>query len=121
MTNNQGGHDTQTFTVEVKTLEEMDAMFNEIWRKMFQDLIAGNKETALERFSSEVINQYEAILEVLLPFMNEIAANYTNLERITIDAETADYITRRVEDGGVDIFFITFVKDKDGNWKLYSM
>lgn len=121
VSNDVGGTDTQSFAIDVKTLEEMDALFNAIWNGMFQDLIDGNKEAAMQRLTGEGQQKYSPIFDILLPHMEEIAANYTGLVRMSVNPEIAEYITQRINGDGAKVFIISFVRDFEGDWKLNEM
>lgn len=119
--NAMGYSDTQSYSIRVMSLAAMDRMFSDLLEGMFDELSKSDVFAAMEYFTSEAQTNYGPIFEQLLDQIDEVAANYTNPERISINEETAEYVVRRVGGNGDRVFVITFMKDEDGEWKINSM
>ena len=119
--NAMGYSDTQSFSIRVMSLAAMDRMFSDLLEGMFNELSKSDLFSAMEYFTIEGQANYGPIFEPLLDQIDEVAANYTNPERISINDEMAEYVVRRVGGNGDRVFIITFMKDEDGKWKINSM
>ena len=119
--NEQGNTTNQSYTVIIKTLEEMDVMFNQMWDGMFADLIAGRKNVAMQSLTGEAQRKYGPVFDALLPYVGEIAENYSELVRLSINPDIAEYMVRRTGGDGMKIFIVSFLRDFEGNWKLNGM
>jgi hypothetical protein len=120
-TNAAGQTDTQSFEVEVHSLEDMDQMFNEIVHGGFSSLISGDISNTKLFLSVEAQSRYLPVLNELKPFMLEIVASMGALERMNITATSAEYLIPRTGEGDSRLFIVTFIRDAEGNWKLNSL
>jgi len=119
--NDKGHSDSQNYMVVVRTLEEMDQIFKGMMDELFQDLIQGNRTDALQHLTGEAKGRLGPAFDALLPYMDEVAANYTEVVRISVTPEMAEYVVRRTGDAGTRVFMVNFMRDFDGNWKLNDM
>jgi hypothetical protein len=119
--NAMGYSDTQSFSIRVMSLAAMDRMFSDLLEGMFNELSKSDLFSAMEYFTLDAQTNYGPIFEQLLDQIEEVAANYTNPERISINEEMAEYVVRRVGGNGDRVFIITFMKDENGEWKINSM
>jgi hypothetical protein len=119
--NAMGYSDTQSFSIRVKPIAEMDRMFSDLLEGMFNELSDSDISSAMEYFTMEAQTNYGPIFEPLMDRIDEVAANYTNPERVSINEDMAEYVVRRVGGNGDRVFIITFVKDEEGEWKINSM
>jgi hypothetical protein len=116
-----GRTDSQRFDLQVRSLEEMDQIFNGVLQNVFNNLIAGDINNARLFLTGEAQVKYLPILNELLPFMEEITGNLGSLERMSINNQSAEYIIIRTLNGETRLFIVTFVPDTEGNWRLNSL
>jgi hypothetical protein len=50
-----------------------------------------------------------------------VVASYSALQNVSVTSSTGEYAVNRVIDGVDQIFFIYFLRDPDGVWRLDSM
>jgi hypothetical protein len=112
---------SQRFEIVVRSLEEMDRIFNEMIENIFASLAAGDIDNARLLLSGEAQAKYLPILNELLPYVQEITANLGSMERMSIDTNSAEYIIPRTVNGERRLFIVTFVRDPEGNWRLNSL
>jgi len=112
---------THSMVVESRDTTQMDQMFRSIWSGLNAALVAGDKTTALRYFSGKAQQKYGPVFDVLLPFMSEIVASYSTLARSSITADLGTYAVVRVDNGVRRIYFIYFMRDPDGVWRIDEM
>jgi hypothetical protein len=112
---------SQRFEIVVRSLEEMDRIFNEMIENIFASLAVGDIDNARLLLSGEAQAKYLPILNELLPYVQEITANLGSMERMSIDTNSAEYIIPRTVNGERRLFIVTFVRDPEGNWRLNSL
>jgi hypothetical protein len=99
----------------------MDAMFTTMWNGMNSALVAGDKEMALGYLTPSAQEKYGPVFEVLLPYMPEIVASYSSLQRVSLSSSVGEYAITRTIDGRNRVFLIYFIKEFDGVWRLAAM
>ena len=112
---------THNLVVESRDTAQMDQMFRSIWSGLNTALVAGDKTTAMRYFAAKAQQKYGPVFDVLLPFMSEIVASYSTLARSSIDADMSAYAVVRVDNGVRRIYFIYFMRDPDGVWRIDEM
>ena len=117
----EGRTGSQAFELWVRSSQEMDLVFNGVIQNAFDNLVAGDIESAKTFLSGEAQANYLPVLNALLPNMEEIVANLGEMERVSIDNTSAEYIIPRTLNGETRLFIVTFVPDPEGNWRLNSL
>ena len=116
---------SDTIAVTVSNTSDMDSMLKSKWNGMKSALIIQDIETALSFFRSVPRKKFREIFNAIPPErLAEIATAMRGVELIYIKEDVAKYgIQReRVVNGTIyDVtYFIYFMKDIDGIWKLES-
>jgi DNA-binding beta-propeller fold protein YncE len=90
----------------------------ETWNEMKEALKDGDIEAALTHFSVGSKERYREIFTLLENELPRIAEEMEDIQRIYIRGDVAKYRIRRLE-GGIQItYYIYFIKDEEGNWKI---
>ena len=84
-------------------------------------LIAGDKARALSYLNVQAKTKYGPVFDALIPQMSNIVTSYSPLQRVDISENIGEYAVNRTIDGVDRIFFIYFLLDADGVWRLDSM
>jgi len=84
-------------------------------------LLAGDKATALSFLSVNARQKYEAVFDRLLPYMPEIIASYSPLQRVSLSGDIGEYAIMRVIDGQLHLFLLYFIQDSHEVWRLEAM
>lgn len=111
----------QTVLVSVQDGAQMDRMFETIFASMNAALIAGKKEQAMIYLNQQGQRKYGPVFDLLMPQMRSIVASYSPLQRLSVSETIGEYAVNRMIDGVNRIFFIYFLLDADGVWRLDSM
>lgn len=107
--------------VVVQDAEQLDALFQGIWGDMTTALVNGNKPAAMNKLDYTAQQNYGSAFDVLLPQMRQIVSTFSPLLRSSISASTSEYAVIRPLPVGGNLFFIYFIKDQNGVWRLDSM
>lgn len=117
----QGNIDLAEVPVVVKDPAEIDMQLQSIWDGMNAALVAQNKPQALTYLNRSARLKYEPVFHALLPHFPFIVSSYSALQNVFVSSSMGEYAVNRVIDGVDQIFFIYFLRDSDGVWRLDSM
>jgi len=120
ITDNQGNACTETTLVHVLLGEEIDALLRSKWEGMKAALSQGDVDNALNYFVKDSREEYRDIFELLASQLSSLTSAMREINMVEITGNMAEYYIKRFQ-RGVDIsYFIYFMKDGDGIWKISS-
>ena len=120
VTDNQGNVYTETTIVNVLSREEMDALLRSKWEGMKEALKQGNISSALNYFVTDSREEYQEIFELLASQLPSLISAMTEINMVEITGNMAEYYIMRFQKG-VDIsYFIYFMRDENGIWRISS-
>ncbi len=121
-TGTDGNTYQDTVPVTVLSRSQMDAMLKAKWEGMKAKLASQDVEAALGCFISDSQSKFRTTFTVLHDSLPSLASNMQNIELIYIKEFVTKYRIRRqqVIDGQNEIitYYIYFVKDRNGLWKI---
>jgi len=120
VTDNQGNVYTETTIVNVLSREEMDALLRSKWEGMKGALSQGDIESAASYFDESAKSGYKEHFTVLAPMLSEIVQDLNDIQLIGMMTNAIEYDIRTIREGTEHSFYLLFVKDKDGLWKIRS-
>jgi len=115
---------TYTATVLVNVLDaaSMDDLFKRIWNGMKTSLQTGDTAGALNYFIPGSRDKYSAAFSALQSAVPQIANDMKDIEQVYVSNNVTKYRIKRdqVIDGQYKTvsYYIYFVRDQDGQWKL---
>ncbi len=112
---------TQNLTVVVNDPIRMDAKFQAIWDGMNNAVVAGDKATALGYLSVSAQAKYGEVFDALQANYQQIVASFSQPMRMDVSSNLGEYAIRRTINGVNTIFFVYYLRDVTGVWKLDSM
>jgi hypothetical protein len=122
-TDNQGNTFSDTIAVTVLSKTEIDTMLKGKWDKMKNYLAKQDIVKALNYYLEESKQLYEDIYTAFYDQLPQIAQEMQDIQLIYVKNNTAKYRLRENEFYGGKIetitYYIYFVVDKDGLWKIY--
>jgi hypothetical protein len=121
ITNTLNAAYSATYAVQVLDPAAMDAKCNAIFSQMNTALLNGDVERALQYVSKASRDTYSPVFQELLPSFSGIIESYSPLQRSSVTATYGEYAINRTIDGVDRIFFIYFLQDEDGVWRIDSM
>lgn len=122
MTNENGVELAKSVTIRVDA-DPQDRPFMEIWNGFKGALQVGNKAAALEYVAFGSRDRYDRVFNDLMPAMAEVFASIYGMRRTSLDENVAEFFVNQIEDGtNLELgFFIYFVKDGDGIWRISTL
>jgi pyruvate dehydrogenase complex dehydrogenase (E1) component len=110
----------ETTVVHVHSSEEMDALLKSKWEGMKGALVQGNVEGAISYFDDFSKAGYKEHFTVLSPIVSQIVQELNDIQLIRMMKNAIEYDIRTTRNGKEYSFYLLFVRDKDGLWKIRS-
>lgn len=104
--------------VTVMNRTQVDGLLQQKWAEMKSALSNGNAMIAANSFSAATKEKYQTIFSGISGSLSSMAAEMRPIELISVGARTALYRIKRAEDGNDMTYFIYFLQDEDGLWKI---
>ena len=122
VTDDNGTVVTKAVTIKVEP-DPLDKPFMAIWDSFKSALVVGNKAAALEYMAVGSRDRYDRAFTDLLPSMAEVFGSIYGMRRTSLDENIAEYFVNQIEDGtNRELgFFIYFVKEGDGKWRIATL
>ena len=117
-TDNLGNVYEGSTVVNVLSDTEMDTLLRAKWNGMKLALGQGDIEKALIYIASGSKAMYHFNLELMASLLSIIAQDMGNITLIDIGDNVAEYEMTATQDGQTFSFYVEFVRDTDGIWRL---
>lgn len=112
---------TDTVTVVALNKEEFDAMLKAKWDGMNAALAQNDIDSAVSYFDDFSKDSYRAIFNAITSQQRlQITQEFSDIQFIRIMENSAEYDIRTIKDGREYSFYLLFVRDEDGIWKIRS-
>ena len=111
----------QTVTIVVQDPAQVDQLLQQTWAGFTAALATRDKTQAQQYLNTQAQGRYGPVFDALLPQMPQIVASYSAPQTGLISDALGEYAINRMVSGVNRIFFIYFVKDVDGIWRIDSM
>ena len=118
ITDTQGNTYTETTIVNVLSREEMDAVLKGKWEGMKEALMIRDIEGAVRFFEDKSQETYRQQFNALKPIANLIASEMGQIYFVKMTDNSAEYEIIRTREGVTYSFYLLFVRDKNGLWKI---
>lgn len=118
VTDTAGNTYSETTVVNVQSRVEMDALLKGKWAGVKSELAAGNVKKALRYISERAQKMYQYNYELMSIHLPEIANDMGQVTLVNIIGDTAEYDLTATQEGRATSFFVQFVRDSDGIWRL---
>jgi len=120
VTDSQNNTYAETTIAHVLSREAMDALLRAKWEGMKGALNQGNINEALNYFVTDSREEYREIFELLAPQLPALVSAMREINLVEIKGNMAEYYIKRFQ-RGVDIsYFIYFMRDENGVWRISS-
>lgn len=118
VTDLQGQIRRATALVQVYDLTSFDALLKQKWGAMKAALQTGDIETALRSVALGARDRYRQSLANLTVPLSQVDLVLTDISLVRVGDNQAEYQMLRVDAGTTLSYFVLFVKDADGVWRL---
>ncbi len=98
--------------------DEMDTLFNEKWKGLKVNLERGDIEKALEYIVSGSRDMHRYNFELMASILPVVAEDLGNISMVKIEDDAAEYEIKSECSGHTLSFYVKFVKDTDGAWRI---
>jgi len=116
----QGNTYSDTIAITVTARTEIDTLLKGKWEGMKGALGQGNISGALDYFVNDSKEQYGEIFQVLAPQLPSLVSGMREITLVEITGNTAEYYIKRFQRGRDISYFIYFVRDEKGIWRISS-
>ncbi len=116
--NPEGGTCSDTVAVLAQDREEFDAKLRAKWEGMKAGLRFGNIESAVEFIEKSKKEIYDYNFNLLKDHLTEIEAGMDDLTLVKAQDGIAEYVMKGEQGGQQYSFYVMFVKDSDGIWRI---
>jgi hypothetical protein len=120
VTDSQGNIYSETTLVNVLSREEIDALLRAKWEGMKGALSQANIEGAISYFDDFSKAGYKEHFTVLSPILSQIVQELNDIQLIGMMKNAIEYDIRTIRNGKEYSFYLLFVRDNDGLWKIRS-
>ncbi len=117
----QGMLITHDFVFVAIDKSEVDQLLRRNWSAMLDELSGGDVEGALAYFSDKSRDRYRDAFETLAYKMPQIVSGFSSLQSSNLGSEYAEYGVNRIINGENHLFFVYYLKDGQGIWRIQSM
>jgi sulfur relay (sulfurtransferase) complex TusBCD TusD component (DsrE family) len=121
ITDSSGNTYTQTVRLLAQDKALLDQTLKAIWGDFSNALASGDKWTAMGYFGIGAKAKYGPVLDVLAGHMSEMVSNWSPPRTGRVARDIAEYSIGRVISGVKRLYFVYFVSDSYGIWRLDSM
>lgn len=101
--------------------EAMEARLKTIWHRFGQALASGDKSEAMGLLTQPAKMKFASVFDALLGQMPEIVQSLSPLQKVSLSPRMGEYAVARSADGESRVFFVQFMLDTDGLWRLEDM
>ncbi|MCF6147082.1 MAG: hypothetical protein E3K37_00310 [Candidatus Kuenenia sp.] len=118
VTDNQGNLYTDTVAITILSLNEMDAYFKEKWEGLITYFINNDVEGALALFDDRFCEVYREQFTDLSSVLNTIGNELGYIRFVDIGDNRDEYEIIVTREEITYSYYLLFVKDQDGLWKI---
>jgi sugar lactone lactonase YvrE len=109
-----------TIAIHVLSETELDALLRSKWEGMKWALSQGKIGDALKHITKASRDKYGEIFELLAPQLPTLVSAMRGISLVGITENVAEYYIKRFQRGTDISYFIYFVVDEDGIWRIDS-
>jgi len=115
------GGSPQSFVITVTSIASMDTMLQALWRNITGALAAGDIEGALVYFAPGMRDSYRQVLNDIAPALPAMFAAFPPITPTAMIDGDAEYFVAVTRNGRKFGYFLYFMRDGDGIWRLHSL
>lgn len=119
VTDDQGNNYSDTIAITVLNKTEIDTLLKGKWEGMKGALANKDIDKALSYFIENSKDMYRYNFELMKDFLPIMVQDMGNIVILRVEDRLAEYEMRAVQNGIEYAFYIKFIKDFDGLWKVY--
>jgi hypothetical protein len=121
VTDTQGNEVSDTTVINVLSPERMDALFKGKWQMLKGALANQQIEQAVGMYELGVVEKYRRVFTDLSDALPSISGSLGDITLISLQGNLAEYAIPRLQEGETFVYFIYFIMDQNGLWKIVAM
>ena len=121
ITDSTGASYQQTVPIAVQDTAQIDQMLQTTWWGFTTALAAQDTTQALQYFNAQAQQKFQSVFQTLATDLPQIVGSFSAPQLVSVTDEIGEYAINRTIDGVDRIFFIYFVRDVDGIWRIDEM
>ncbi len=114
----KGNMYTDSIAIMVLNKTAIDTLLKGKWEKMKEALSNGEIHKALQYFADRSKNMYEYNFNLMAQYLGQIVQEMGTIAMNTLRNNVAEYEMIAMQNGTEASFFIVFIKDPNGLWKI---
>ncbi|MBI4525733.1 MAG: hypothetical protein HY695_18200 [Deltaproteobacteria bacterium] len=118
VTDSEGNQSTATTLIQVYEASALDSVLQAKWLGMKDALRVGDINTGLVSIALSARDDYRELFTALTPQLGNIDQILLDISLVSVNDRRAEYEMIRVEDGLRLSYFVLFVVDDDGIWRV---
>lgn len=100
---------------------QVDQTLRAVWSELTAALAASDPGRALSLFPEDSRATYAGVFEALAPHMNEVLADFSEIEQVQLGTDSGTYALMTLSGGRPRVYFVQFILDGDGIWRIDSL
>lgn len=120
-TSNTGNVNQQAFFIVAHDRDNIISEIRQTWANILAALTSSDVDLALNYAVPAAQANYRSVFKALQSDMGTIIGSFSELQIVSVHQDLVECAINRNIEGINRIFFIAFVKDNDGAWKIDSM
>jgi hypothetical protein len=120
VTDDQSNAFTDTVAILVLDEAELDALLRAKWEGMRQALAQSDVDSAVVNFSDYSKDAYKETFTNILSILSQIAQDLDDIQFVKMTKNSVGYDIRAIRNGTEYSFYLLFIKDDKGLWKIKS-
>lgn len=121
VTDSAGNVYQQTFAVSVQSTVGLDSLLQSIWANVKSNLAAGQIEAALNYISPFQRDKYRTVLNNIAPGLHAMFGNFPAIYPTQMSEGDVEYFTVLPNNGINYGYYLYFMQDPDGVWRVHEL
>jgi hypothetical protein len=109
------------FVIDATDGEVLGEVMTQIWNNMNQSLLDGRVNDALTAITTGSRDKFGPLFGLLQTHYPEIFASYSNWQLASVAPGQVEFAVNRNIDGDNRIFFVSFIQEPSGVWRIVTM
>ncbi|OGW38146.1 MAG: hypothetical protein A2Y97_01475 [Nitrospirae bacterium RBG_13_39_12] len=118
VTDDQGNTYSDTIAITIMSKTEIDTLLKGKWEGMKEAMVIGDTNYALRYISSSAQEMYSYNFELMKDILPSIVQSMSDINLDELEDGVAKYHMNAIQDGTGYSFYVEFIKDDGGLWKI---
>ena len=111
----------QSVPISVQDTAQIDQMLQTAWWGFATSLATRDTAQALQYFNAQAQQKFQSVFQTLATDLPQIVSSFSAPQLVSVTSDVGEYAINRTIDGVDRIFFVYFLRDVDGVWRIDDM